>query len=186
MWFWALVIIGGVWWITKKAQSPTSSLIYKDFTEDNVIEAQRKFEKSMIESDGPVGIGYQQTHIYYLLRGWFEKLCAQNRYKDDMLQRLRSDWMTYLNALEAHRIDVYLWMETDREDKEGNDYREEELRMSGMKVKALEDGIAAAMGEEAVKELERKRNMDQDRFGPNGKTAPKRKRYSILGDLMDE
>ena len=183
-----------VWatWADKKQQArrdPFASQWEKErASEEHSLKATAGFERQArhsFEYGVPDAIKGQDFYIYsQLAKPWFEKLTAKHRYDEDMLKRLRIDWLEYLNALERWPTDFFLSFETDDE-KKGEEYRRDgDLLRSRARV--IENGFAAAIGEDAEHELARVREKDRDCFNKWGQIAPKGKKFCIFtGELED-
>lgn len=194
----AIIVVAGVafylWAMRadKKQQvrrDQSASQSEKDLaSEEHSLEATADFERQArhsFEYGVPDAIKGQDFYIYsQLAKPWFEKLTAKHRYDEDMLKRLRIDWLEYLNALERWPTDFFLSFETDDE-KKGEKYRRDgDLLRS--RARAIVNGFAAAVGEEAERELARVREKDRDCFNKWGEIAPKGKKFCIFtGELKD-
>ena len=183
-----------VWatWADKKQQArrdPFASQWEKErASEEHSLKATAGFERQArhsFEYGVPDAIKGQDFYIYsQLAKPWFEKLTAKHRYDEDMLKRLRIDWLEYLNALERWPTDVFLSFEADDEKKSEEYRRDGDLLRS--RARAIVNGFAAAVGEEAEHELARVREKDRDCFNKWGEIAPKGKKFCIFtGELED-
>jgi len=189
---WAIVIIIAVWLIVKNAKDRPSNQTFevfptenKDINEEDLLKSQTRFEKELVEHvDFPDGIRFRDSYLYkHLMRDWFAKLSGKHRYDDKIIQKLRSDWLGYMWALERGHTNHYLAMESYGENQEAHDRYEEEATTYARKAMAIEDGFASAIGEEAVKELDRIRNQGFDKFSREGEIAPEGMLWDIDGKL---
>lgn len=98
-----------------------------------------------------------------------------------MTQKLRSDWLEYMQAVRDRNTYNYLSLELEDEDKQKH-YREEHI-VASRKVFAIEDAFAAAIGEEAEEELTEIKAKDYWAFSRDGQLAPEGFMYSLSGEL---
>lgn len=114
---WILVIIWAVWYFTKKYnQKSTETTVEnneekpRNYTEEEVLAFQTKFEKRLEEQiDLPDGIRFTPIYIYKnLMRKWYSELAGKYRYDDQMIQKLRNDWVDYMYLLERNATSTYL------------------------------------------------------------------------------
>lgn len=149
---------------------------------------QGAFEKKVGEENYsflPDSLSGQEIHIYYnLMRRWFNELSAKNRYDDSMIQKLRRDWLNYISLIESAKTLHFLSMESwDEKNPKKSDAYSNDARLEWMQAIAIEDGFAAAIGQDAVKELDRIRKMDFCRFDKLGHVAPDGFEYGVGGKL---
>ena len=189
---WVLVVIGAIWYFTKKhnqkgAQTSVDDGVEKprNFSEEEVLAFQTKFEKRLEEQiDFPDGIHFTPIYIYKnLMRKWYSELAGKYRYDDQMIQKLRNDWVDYMYLLERASTANYLWFETDGESAE--EHHQDVMNYS-RKICAIEDGFASYLGEDKVKELVKVRAYDHRKINKQGELAPEGKRFTALGDLLDD
>jgi hypothetical protein len=188
MFGWALVIIIAVWLIVKNSKnsahsdvSPTS-VEEKDISEETVYKMQNSFEKRLEQNHLPDSPGGRAIYMYRnLVCNWFYKLAAENRYNDEMTQKLRRDFLEYIYSVEHGSTANYLSLEV--EDKESQDEHEEEARTQARKIYTIENAFAAAVGKEAENELKRVRELDYSAISREGQLAPDGYKYDLLGEL---
>ncbi|MFT5849310.1 MAG: hypothetical protein ACI9H6_000115 [Patiriisocius sp.] len=77
----------------------------------------------------------------------------------------------------------YLSMEFD--DEKGEEY-EIRARNAAKKVRAIENAFASYIGGSAEAELKQAMDLDYGKINKRGEVAPEGKRFTILGDLIDE
>jgi hypothetical protein len=146
-----------------------------EISEEKIFEIQARFEKKLQEEiEFPDAIGGNEIYIYSkLMRVWFNKLSAQNRYNDLMLQKLRSDWLEYMEAVADSSTYNYLSMEfwDEKDQTKSNEYEEKQI-MASRKVLAIQDAFATAIGEEAISELAIIKDMNFMEFSRRGELAP--------------
>lgn len=154
----------------------------KFITEEQVFEREKSFNKSLEEEiDFPDAIRGKDIYVYKeLMHKWFQKLSSENRYNEDLLQKLRRDWLDYMSLMKEQKTLLFLSME-DIDD--AAQYREEESVVA-QKLLAIEDAFAAAVGKEAEKELSRVYNLDMHSFDKFGNIAPNGSMYNLSGDLV--
>jgi hypothetical protein len=189
---WVLVIIWAVWYFTKKHnQKNVGTLVEADeekprnFTEEEVLAFQTKFEKRLEEQiDFPDGIRFTPIYIYKnMMRKWYSELAGKYRYDDQMIQKLRNDWVNYMYLLERSATASYLWFETEGERAE--EHHQDAMNYS-RKIFAIEDAFASYLGEDKVKELVKVRAYGHGKINKQGELAPEGKRFTSLGDLLDD
>jgi hypothetical protein len=98
---------------------------------------------------------------------WFDVLIATYRYDEPMSTKLRSDWLSYMGLLESQSRSSFLWLEARDETK--RDTYGEEANLERKQYVAIEDGFAAAIGNEAMEELQRVREAPHDAFDRSGR-----------------
>jgi hypothetical protein len=118
---------------------------------------------------------------------WFNELNAKYRYDDSMSKKIRTDWYDYMRSLKSEAFAKYLKSAASynayRAEKEGESEDRQALEAKAwsedQKAKearkrfiTIEDGFAAAMGEEAIKQLQEVRSRDDDAFDDSGAMAP--------------
>lgn len=177
-----------VWFVWESKKSKTRSSSQSDsisngiITEDTVFKAQAVLEKQFEHIYRPDAFSGQEIYIYRsLMTPWFSQLASDNRYKDDMSKKLRSDFLEYMAALQERRTCSYLGMES--EDQAARDAYWEEGAILSRKLCAIEDGFASAIGSEAVKELKHIRSLGFNDFNHHGEKAPKGFEYDLENKL---
>ena len=113
---------------------------------------------------------------------WFRKLSGEYRYDEKMIQKIREDFLDYMYSVEQSKINHYLYMEL--EDEERSERYRNEANLCFRKVRAIQDGFASIVGEEAVKELEKYRKLDLNDINKNGKLAPEGFEFDFDGKLI--
>jgi hypothetical protein len=182
------IIFGGVflflWWGNKvrdeKLKRQSDEWERQRLSDENVLKARVAFERRLDENaDLPDGIVWQKAYTYrHLMSKWFASLMAKHRYDDVMSKRVKTDWLDYLDLIEAQSTASFLGSESSDEKKqEAHDAEAWRMRQQYM---AIEDGFAAAMGEEAIKELQQVRAAPHGSFDRSGRKpiAPEGFRYS--------
>lgn len=183
---WIVIVVFILWWFMKK-QDSGFSVEKKEFSlpaigEEMIFKAQDKFEEKIQENYRPDSISHGELYIYgKLMRIWYSELAGKNRYDDPMIQKLRRDWLAYMEALQDRATSAYLCMENE----ENDDFRENQITAS-RKAAAIEDAFSAAIGKDAINELARIREKDFFSFSANGELAPDGHRYSLLGELRKD
>jgi hypothetical protein len=158
-WVALAIVVGIVIWV-----------IYQTIrlSDENVLKAQSEFEQRLDENAGlPDGIVCQQAYTYrHLMRKWFATLIAQHRYDNVMSEKLKTNWLSYLDLLERQKKVSFLSAEaTDEKKRESYGKKSRQMRQQYM---AIEDGFAAAIGKEATAELERVRATAHSSFDRSG------------------
>jgi hypothetical protein len=176
-----LVIFNWLWirWLDKRQEK--KRIRQSDpLTDENVLKSQTEFERRLDDNaDSPDGIVWRRAYIYrQLMRKWFAALIAQHRRDDAMSLKLKIDWLNYLNLLERQSTGSVSEFESiDKEKQESYDKESWQMRQQYM---AIENGFAAAIGEEATAELQRIRAARHSSFDRSGRKpmAPEGFRYS--------
>ena len=97
---------------------------------------------------------------------WFATLIARHRYDNVMSEKLKTDWLNYLDLLAPQKTVSFLSAEaTDEKNRES--YGKDSCKMRQQYI-AIEDGFAAAIGKEAIAELERVRGAAHSSFDRSG------------------
>lgn len=191
MFAWVLVIILAIWLINKYSKgnaapahsggvisAPHNEII----SEETVFERQNEFEKRLEQTYLPDSPSGRAIYIYRsLVCKWFYKLAADNRYNDEMTQKLRRDFLDYMYSTEHGWTAHYLSLEL--EDKESQDSYEEESRTHSRKTYTIENAFAAAIGKDAVEELEKARELSFSSVDRNGNLAPEGHHFDLSGNL---
>lgn len=177
-----ILVIGIIWYLyLKNKKGETASITSENTTkhkneqslEDHIIEVQNKFENALYEERNfPDAISRKDVYLYkQFMSPACDKLNAKYRYEDDMVQKIREDWLTYLVELKSAWTSVYLSMELD-DDKETEDY-DNEARASFRKIRSIEDSFAELLGNDHVKKLEDIRKVEFSQLND-------------LGELIDD
>lgn len=177
MWFWAIFIVIAVWWLFKRSKSTevvkqaTPAFVEKGISEEEVFKAQSSFEKKILETYLPDHIHRKDIYIYQnLMSKWFSKLSGQNRYDENKIQKLRKDFLDYMEACEQGSSANYLSFEVENEQE--RDSYSEEAEMCARKSFAIENAFAEALGQDAVSELNRIRSLNLTSISRSGELAP--------------
>jgi hypothetical protein len=141
----------------------------KRLSDEGIGKAQAKFEKQLEEGiDLPDAIRGRDAFVYWnLMRTWVASLIAAKRYADTGSDKLRSDWLDYMGLMDHRARLDFLAAETESEEE--RDKYSEEAHTERRKMTAIEDGVAAAIGQEAVALLEDVRSKKYDAFDRSGK-----------------
>ena len=133
-------------------------------SDEAVIKAQTEFERQLETNiDLPDGIRGRDAFIYWqLMRKWFASRHASSRHAATESDKIKSDWLDYMHLMEERAILRFLSLGTENEEKR-KAYDEEAIEVS-RKITMIEDGMAAAVGQEAVAQLEDARRRPHDEF----------------------
>lgn len=181
-WLIFIAIVFVIIYVTKnKKSAPTQNLFnetleeeQRNVSEEAVFQAQTRFEKKLSEeTEFPDAISGIEIYIYKnLMLPWYNKLAAKSRYDETLIQKLRRDWLDYMEAVEDRSTYNYLWLETQDDEERSERYRADHIT-AARKVFAIQNAFAAAMGEDAVAELNKTKEMDFMKFSQEGELAPK-------------
>jgi hypothetical protein len=132
-------------------------------SDEAVIKAQTEFERRLETNiDLPDGIRWTDAFIYlHLMRKWFASLLASSRCTATSSDKIKSDWLDYMQLMEERAILRFLSLTEDEEKRKV--YDKEAIEVS-RKITMIEDGMAAAAGQEAVGQLEDARRRPHDAF----------------------
>ena len=102
---------------------------------------------------------------------WYAKFAAVDRYDDKLIQKLRTDWLSYMESLREKSKFYYLSVETGQKAK-AESYQNDFI-ITSKKVSTIEDAFATAAGKDAVAELARIRSLDElSAFTRDGELIP--------------
>jgi hypothetical protein len=132
-------------------------------SDEAVIKAQTEFESRLETNiDLPDGIPRRDAFIYWhLMRKWFAGLLASSRCTATASDKIKSDWLDYMHLLEERAILRFLSLTKDEEKRKVYDEKAVEV---SRKIAMIEDGMAAAVGQKAVAQLEDARRRPHDAF----------------------
>jgi hypothetical protein len=152
-------------------------------SDEAVIKAQTEFERRLETNiDLPDGIRRRDAFIYlHLMRKWFASLLASSRCTATASDKIESDWLDYMRMMEERAILCFLSLTEDEEKRKA--YDEEAIEVS-RKITMIEDGMAAAVGQEAVAQLEDARRRPHDAFDPKADGSPIVYHYSNLNPTI--
>jgi hypothetical protein len=141
----------------------------KRLSDEGIAKSQAEFEKQLEESiDLPDAVPGRDAFVYWnLMRTWVANLIAAKRYSDTGSDKLRSEWLEYMYLMDSSARLSFLAAETENEEK--RDKYLEEAHTERRKMTAIEDGVAAAIGQEAVAQLKDVRSRKYDAFDRSGK-----------------
>jgi len=162
-----------VWWFRFRAGCKTDSDLNtagkSPLSEEELARLQADFERRLANDyDLPDGIRGRDAYIYWnLMRTWFDRLIAANRYDDEYAKKLRHDWCEYIQLLPQAKTARFLALET-------NDYAkasayDQEAESASQSIELIQNAFAAAIGAEAMDELREIRNKDADAFDRSGR-----------------
>ncbi len=177
-----ILVVGIIWYLYSKNKKGELASVTVENTkehkkeqllEDHIIEVQNRFENALYEERNfPDAISKRDVYLYkQFMAPTYDKLNAKYRYENDMIQKIREDWLTYLIELKSGWTSAYLSMELD-DDKKTEDY-DNEARASFRKVRSIEDSFAELLGDDHVKKLEDIRKVEFSQLND-------------LGELIDD
>jgi hypothetical protein len=163
-----------VLWQLDKQRVKKEALLFEEYektklSDEAITKVQTEFEKRLEENtDLPDGIRGKEAFIYWnLMRNWFGSLIAANRYTETVSDKIKSDWLDYMSLLEEKSTLNFLCAEAENEEKRDRYYEEKDE--AAKKIELIENGMAAAIGEGAIEQLEHTRSRDYDAFDRSGK-----------------
>lgn len=167
----AVVIV--IWQLDKQRRKK-EALLFEEYekvklSDEAVTKVQTEFEKRLEKNvDLPDGIRGKEAFIYWNhTRAWFGSLIAANRYAETKSDKIKRDWLEYLNLLEEKKTLNFLSLETENDEK--RDRYAKEADAAAKKIELIENGVAAAIGKEAIEQLEHTRSRDHGAFDRSGK-----------------
>jgi hypothetical protein len=170
-----VVIVGFVlsWWMSKN-ESETRKQQSEEWeryrlSDENVLKAKADFDMRLNEDAGlPDGIVGREAYIYRnLMRKWFDSLIAKYSYDESMSTKIRSDWLSYMYLLESESRSSFLSRETNNANEQ--ERYGQDAWLERKQYVAIEDAFAAAIGNEAIEELQRVREAPHDAFDRSGR-----------------
>lgn len=190
-----VIIVGYSIWngIKNKIDVSVKPVEERLITDETILQTQREFEENMFEMAKigvPNAMFGQEIYIYTdLMKPWFEKLSAKYRYDEQMIQKLRNDWLDYMFTLPQYRSSVYLSLDySDEDDKENEEKKQKECEkdayIEGNKITVIEDFFAHSIGDDAVKELDQIRKLSHSHFSHLGEMAPMGSHYNFDDEIV--
>jgi hypothetical protein len=162
-----------VWWFRFRASRKTASYPNtagtSPLSEQELARLQTDFERRLAnDCDLPDGIRGRDAYIYWnLMRNWFDRLIAANRYDDEYAKKLRLDWCEYIQLLPQAKTARFLALETNDEAK-ASAY-DHEAESASRSIELIQNAFATAIGTEAMEELREIRSRDADVFDRSGR-----------------
>lgn len=189
MFIWAIVIILAAWLIIKYSNkseiTDTVNIVTEDnepISEEKVFEIQNNFEKKLEETYLPDSLSGEEIYTYRnLMRKWFYELSGKYRYNQEMIQKIRRDFLDYMYSAEHGKTASFLSFEL--EDKSSQEEYEKEARISGKKAYSIENAFASLIGKGAEEELASVRNRAYQDFSRKGDLAPEGQHFDLEGNL---
>ena len=176
------LVLLGVWLDRQKNKKNAIHIAELDKTklsDESIIKIQGEFERRLQNNVAlPDGIHGRQAYIYWnLMRPWFESLISANRYSDNKSEKVRKDLSDYICLLESRETSKYLSLESNN--VEARERYGLESNIETKKILMIENGVASAIGKEALEQLEKARGAEYDAFDRTGREpiAPLGYRY---------
>jgi hypothetical protein len=113
-------------------------------SDEAVIKAQTEFERRLgTNIDLHDGIRWRDAFIYlHLMRKWFASVLASSRCTATASDKIKSDWLDYMQLMEERAILRFLSLTEDEEKRKV--YDEEAIEVS-RKITMIEDGHGLAV-----------------------------------------
>lgn len=161
------------WWFRFRAGRKTAS--GPNFagtsppSDQELARLQADFERRITnDCDLPDGIRGRDAYIYWnLMRNWFDRLIAANRYDDEYAKKLQRDWCDYIELLPRAKTARFLAMEADNKAKAS--VYDHEAESTSLSIEVIQNAFAAKIGTEAIEELRDVRSRDYDAFDRTGR-----------------
>jgi len=187
-------------WLSLKQKALTNIIVgnHKDLKIDNndneeitdeiIAQNEKAFEGDIFGDNYsifPDSISGKEIYVYkHLMLPWFRELSAKSRYKDEEIKKIRKDWVDYLEALKDRSL--YAFLASEEENEEVKKEEDSQHIVASKKVWAIEDAFASAINQEAVKELDRIRQITRfDAFNNRGELSPEGFRFED-GELISD
>lgn len=192
MFIWIVIIILVLFFTRKSNKNIYQNISYKEnsvvkektLSDEDVFKTQIWYAKEIEQDYLPDSIGGRAIYIYRnLMNQWFTKLSSENRYNEEMIQKLRRDFIDYMHATREGSTASYLSFEL--EDKERCKEYDEEATILGRKAYSIENAFAAMMGKEAEEELNRIRDLGFNEIDNSGRLIPKESKSKAKGLLLE-
>lgn len=162
-----------VWWFmfraARKNGTGQDTADASPLSVQELVRLQMDFERRLADDcDLPDSIRGRDAYIYWnLMRKWFDRLIAANRYDDEYTKKLQRDWCDYIELLPRAKTARFLAMEADNKAKASvYDHKAESASRS---IEVIQNAFAAAIGTEAIEELRDVRSRDYDAFDRTGR-----------------
>ena len=161
-----------VWWFrfraTRKVVSDPDTADASPLSVQELARVQTDFERRIAaDCDLPDGIRGRDAYIYWnLMRKWFDRLIAANRYDDEYARKLQRDWRDYIELLPRAKTARFLALETG--DKAKASAYDQEAELASLSVEIIQNAFAAAIRAEAIEELRDVRSRGADAFDRSG------------------
>jgi len=160
----------------------------EEITDEIVAQNEKAFEEEIFGDNYsilPDSISSQEIYIYrHLMLPWFRELSAKSRYKEEEIKKIRKDWVDYLEALKDRSL--YAFLASEEENEEAKKEKDSKHIIASKKVWTIEDAFASAISKEAVKELDRIREITRfGAFNNRGELAPDGFRFED-GELIPD
>ncbi|WP_035383742.1 hypothetical protein [Ferriphaselus sp. R-1] len=159
------------WWLMIRAGRKTAvaPIQQSSLSEQELVRLQADFERRLAyDCDLPDSIHGRDAYMYWnLMRNWFDKLIAENRYDDEYAKKIRLDWCEYVQLLPRENTARFLALETNDEAK-AQTYAQE-AESASRSIELIQNAFAAAIGSEALEVLREIRSRDADAFDRSGR-----------------
>lgn len=161
-----------MWWFrlraARKTVSERDTADTSPLSEQELVRLQADFERRLAaDSDLPDSIRGKDAYIYWnLMCKWFNSLIAAHRYDDEYTKKLRRDWCDYIELLPRGRTARFLALETDDEAKAST--YDQEAELASRSIEFIQNAFAAAIGADAIEELQDVRSRDAGAFDRTG------------------
>ena len=162
-----------VWWFrfraARKNGTGPDTADASPLSVQELARLQMDFERRLADDcDLPDSIRGRDAYIYWnLMRKWFDRLIAANRYDDEYAKKLQRDWCDYIELLPRAKTARFLAMEADNKAKAS--VYDHEAESASRSIEVIQNAFAAAIGTEAIEELRDVRSRDYDAFDRTGR-----------------
>ena len=160
----SLVIIVGRKWEERydekqnKKNAASSAREELEFTKEilndaHIAKVHLEFLTNLIKYPStPTAIKHRKAYVYrHLMTPWYAALAAKYRYDDNVFNKIKKDWLDYIELLEEHETSAFSAEWAKIESK--REAYSQEATVARNRFVAIEDSFAATIGSEAVAEL---------------------------------
>ena len=130
----------------------------REITEERIFDRESQFAMHC-DSMLPDRPSRREMYIWQnFMVPWHRELAARFRYEQDKLMKIRQDWLFYMEAVEEMRLSAWMSLEGPIEKQEKYSER---CAIARRQLEAIEEGFAAAIGQQAIDELKRARRLSE-------------------------
>lgn len=143
-----------------------------------VADFQRHIERSKKDSTAFLG---KELYIYlHLIRSWFKYLSLKHQNDPETIQSMKENYLEYIWRLKEMQISRFMFVKGEAAEK----YKERYASAKKAKEE-IEYAFAAALGDEAVLELETVKNLPGRCFNRDGDKAPEGYQFDKYGTSLE-
>lgn len=134
----AIIVVGGILAWEHFKNSSSKSVKSTSVSDDLVLEVQNRFVKRL-GSNSELAPGEKDKYIFRaFIFPWYEKLIAKNRYDEATLQKIKTDYITWMKLVEEKAANTFIYF---------NGRASEDVLESGINISQKADQILSAFAE---------------------------------------